>query len=53
MIKQVGDRHGFEDWKMGQDCKYDGRQPAFWRGASEEEKDKMYQKYLNNQCFEE
>jgi len=53
MNKLFEDKHSFEDWKMGLDYKYDSRQPAFWRGASEEKKEKMYQKYLNNQCFEE
>lgn len=53
MIKQVGDKHNFEDWKFGMNCKYDGREPDFWRNKTDSQKHDMWEKYMRNECFEE
>jgi len=53
MIKQVGEKHSFEDWKFGMNCKYDSTEPDFWRGKTDSQKRDMWEKYMNDQCFEE
>jgi len=53
MIKQVGEKHGFEDWKMGMNCKYDGKEPDFWRNKTDAQKYEKWEKYMRNECFEE
>jgi len=53
MNKLFEDKHNFEDWKFGMNCKYDGREPNFWKGKTDSQKYKMWEKYMNDQCFEE
>ena len=46
MIKQVGDKHNFKDWKFGLNCKYDSEVPDFWKGKTDAQKHEMWEKYM-------
>ena len=49
MNKLVQDKLNFKNWKLGVECKFDGRLPIWYRDKSDKEREVIWMKYLNNQ----
>ena len=49
MNKLVQDKLNFKNWKLGIECKFDGRLPIWYRDKSDKEREVIWMKYLTDQ----